>query len=69
MHFLSPVQALHYSCLKEQELFCQYDFKILKFGCPGDLLTLLNVVSDDKILPTTYGELRPPLGKHRLKVG
>lgn len=25
--------------------------------------------SDEKILPTTYGELRPPLGKHRLKVG
>ncbi|XP_004291712.1 PREDICTED: serine/threonine-protein phosphatase 6 regulatory subunit 3 isoform X1 [Fragaria vesca subsp. vesca] len=34
----------------------------------GDLLTLLNVASDEKILPTTYGELRPPLGKHRLKV-
>lgn len=30
---------------------------------------LLNVLSDDKILPTTYGELKPPLGKHRLKVG
>lgn len=29
---------------------------------------LLNVQSDEKILPTTYGELRPPLGKHRLKV-
>ena len=36
--------------------------------CAGDLLMLLNVSSDDKILPTTYGELRPPLGKHRLKV-
>ena len=35
----------------------------------GDLLMLLNVSSDEKILPTTYGELRPPLGKHRLKVG
>lgn len=35
----------------------------------GDLLTLLNVSSDGNILPTTYGELRPPLGKHRLKVG
>ncbi|XP_062171213.1 uncharacterized protein LOC133876998 isoform X1 [Alnus glutinosa] len=34
----------------------------------GDLLTLLNVSSDEKILPTTYGELRPPLGKHRLKI-
>ncbi|OVA10131.1 SIT4 phosphatase-associated protein family [Macleaya cordata] len=33
----------------------------------GDLLMLLNVCSDDKVLPTTYGELRPPLGKHRLK--
>lgn len=35
----------------------------------GDLLMLLNVSSDEKILPATYGELRPPLGKHRLKVG
>ncbi|KAB2089137.1 hypothetical protein ES319_A03G041300v1 [Gossypium barbadense] len=34
----------------------------------GDLLMLLNVLSDEKLLPTTYGELRPPLGKHRLKV-
>ncbi|KAL3849445.1 hypothetical protein ACJIZ3_011327 [Penstemon smallii] len=34
----------------------------------GELLLLLNVSSDDKILPTTYGELRPPLGKHRLKI-
>lgn len=34
----------------------------------GDLVKLLNVTSDEKILPTTYGELRPPLGKHRLKV-
>ncbi|XVE59091.1 hypothetical protein DITRI_Ditri05aG0017300 [Diplodiscus trichospermus] len=34
----------------------------------GDLLILLNVSSDEKILPTTYGELRPPLGKHRLKI-
>lgn len=34
----------------------------------GDLLMLLNVLSDENFLPTTYGELRPPLGKHRLKV-
>lgn len=34
----------------------------------GDLLMLLNVSSDEKILPTTYGELKPPLGKHRLKI-
>ncbi|PKI63854.1 hypothetical protein CRG98_015737 [Punica granatum] len=34
----------------------------------GDLLMLLNVSSDQKILPTTFGELRPPLGKHRLKI-
>ncbi|XP_057526692.1 uncharacterized protein LOC130805885 [Amaranthus tricolor] len=34
----------------------------------GDLLKLLNVSSDEKILPTPYGELRPPLGKHRLKI-
>ncbi|KAJ9558882.1 hypothetical protein OSB04_013496 [Centaurea solstitialis] len=34
----------------------------------GDLLTLLNVSLDEKILPTTYGQLKPPLGKHRLKI-
>ncbi|MCO5608720.1 hypothetical protein L7F22_062935 [Adiantum nelumboides] len=34
----------------------------------GGLLKLLNVEGDDKILPTTYGELRPPLGSHRLKI-
>ncbi|GLU11817.1 hypothetical protein SLE2022_285370 [Rubroshorea leprosula] len=34
----------------------------------GDLLMLLSVSSDEKILPTTYGELRPPLGNHRLKI-
>ncbi|KAK9676713.1 hypothetical protein RND81_11G094800 [Saponaria officinalis] len=34
----------------------------------GDLLNLLIVNSDENILPTTYGELRPPLGKHRLKI-
>ncbi|XP_010689536.2 uncharacterized protein LOC104903229 [Beta vulgaris subsp. vulgaris] len=34
----------------------------------GDLLMLLNVTSDENILPTPYGELRPPLGKHRLKI-
>uniref|UniRef100_A0A7N1A0A7 SIT4 phosphatase-associated family protein n=1 Tax=Kalanchoe fedtschenkoi TaxID=63787 RepID=A0A7N1A0A7_KALFE len=34
----------------------------------GDLLMLLNVSSDDTVLPTTYGELKPPLGKHRLKI-
>ncbi|KAM3376170.1 hypothetical protein P3S68_014884 [Capsicum galapagoense] len=33
-----------------------------------DLLKMLNISSDDKILPTTYGELRPPLGKHCLKI-
>ncbi|KAL4302845.1 hypothetical protein GQ457_10G011260 [Hibiscus cannabinus] len=40
----------------------------IQFVCSGDLLLLLNVPSDDKILHTTYGELRPPLGKHRLKI-
>ncbi|CAF2283056.1 BnaA04g16410D [Brassica napus] len=34
----------------------------------GDMLMLLSVASDSKVLPTTYGELRPPLGKHRLKI-
>lgn len=34
----------------------------------GDLLNLLDVSSDERALPTTYGELRPPLGTHRLKI-
>ncbi|XAR59748.1 hypothetical protein NMG60_11015703 [Bertholletia excelsa] len=34
----------------------------------GDLLKLLNVSADESVMPTTYGELRPPLGKHRLKI-
>uniref|UniRef100_A0A7N0RDC2 SIT4 phosphatase-associated family protein n=1 Tax=Kalanchoe fedtschenkoi TaxID=63787 RepID=A0A7N0RDC2_KALFE len=34
----------------------------------GDLLVLLNVSSDERVLLTTYGVLRPPLGKHRLKI-
>jgi serine/threonine-protein phosphatase 6 regulatory subunit 3 len=34
----------------------------------GDFVALLNVTSDEKILPTTYGQLRPPLGSHRLKI-
>ncbi|KAI3929048.1 hypothetical protein MKX01_029577 [Papaver californicum] len=34
----------------------------------GDLLTLLSTTSDETFLPTTYGSLRPPLGKHRLKI-
>ncbi|KAK1435141.1 hypothetical protein QVD17_00901 [Tagetes erecta] len=34
----------------------------------SDLLILLNISLDEKILPTTYGQLKPPLGKHRLKI-
>ncbi|KAL1201932.1 hypothetical protein V5N11_014890 [Cardamine amara subsp. amara] len=34
----------------------------------SDLLRLLTVASDSTVLSTTYGELRPPLGKHRLKI-
>ncbi|KAM0827844.1 hypothetical protein ACQ4PT_067920 [Festuca glaucescens] len=34
----------------------------------GDLLKLLDVSSAESILPTTYGSLQPPLGKHRLKI-
>lgn len=34
----------------------------------GDLLKLLDIASSENVLPTTYGCLRPPLGKHRLKV-
>ncbi|KAG6548720.1 hypothetical protein Mapa_009875 [Marchantia paleacea] len=34
----------------------------------GDLLNILDVSSDENVLPTTYGQLRPPLGIHRLKI-
>ncbi|KAE9620558.1 putative SIT4 phosphatase-associated protein family [Lupinus albus] len=34
----------------------------------GELVVLLDVSSDEKVLPTTYGELKPPLGRHRLKI-
>ncbi|CAN6327010.1 unnamed protein product [Urochloa humidicola] len=34
----------------------------------GDLLKLLDITSSENVLPTTYGCLRPPLGKHRLKI-
>ncbi|GAB2248108.1 hypothetical protein Droror1_Dr00007990 [Drosera rotundifolia] len=34
----------------------------------GPLLELLNVSSEGTVLPTTYGKLQPPLGKHRLKI-
>lgn len=34
----------------------------------GDLLKLLDITSSENVLPTTYGSLCPPLGKHRLKV-
>ncbi|KAK3026808.1 hypothetical protein RJ639_041880 [Escallonia herrerae] len=34
----------------------------------GNLLKLLDVSSAENVLPTTYGKLQPPLGKHRLKI-
>ncbi|CAA0832289.1 SIT4 phosphatase-associated family protein [Striga hermonthica] len=34
----------------------------------GDLLKLLDTSSEDHSLLTTYGKLRPPFGKHRLKI-
>uniref|UniRef100_A0A0D3GBK3 DNA damage-binding protein 1 n=1 Tax=Oryza barthii TaxID=65489 RepID=A0A0D3GBK3_9ORYZ len=34
----------------------------------GDLLKLLDISSAENVLPTTYGCLQPPLGKHRLKI-
>ncbi|XAR59364.1 hypothetical protein NMG60_11015182 [Bertholletia excelsa] len=37
-------------------------------GCIGDLLKLLEISSEENLLPTTYGKLHPPLGKHRLKI-
>ena len=35
---------------------------------PGELLKLLDVSTSEDVLPTAYGRLQPPLGKHRLKV-
>ncbi|KAL5977133.1 hypothetical protein ACLOJK_021475 [Asimina triloba] len=37
-------------------------------GSLGDLLELLDVSLGETVLPTTYGKLQPPLGKHRLKI-
>lgn len=37
-------------------------------GNLGNLLKLLNFSSTEVTLPTTYGKLQPPLGKHRLKI-
>ncbi|CAO2165336.1 unnamed protein product [Urochloa humidicola] len=34
----------------------------------GNLLKLLDTCAAENVLPTTYGCLRPPLGKHRLKI-
>ncbi|PWZ33562.1 Serine/threonine-protein phosphatase 6 regulatory subunit 2 [Zea mays] len=34
----------------------------------GNLLKLLDTSATESVLPTTYGSLRPPLGKHRLKI-
>uniref|UniRef100_A0A453EZ97 Uncharacterized protein n=1 Tax=Aegilops tauschii subsp. strangulata TaxID=200361 RepID=A0A453EZ97_AEGTS len=34
----------------------------------GNLLNLLDTSTAENVLPTTYGCLRPPLGKHRLKI-
>ncbi|CAO2208504.1 unnamed protein product [Urochloa humidicola] len=34
----------------------------------GNLLNLLDTSAAENVLPTTYGCLRPPLGKHRLKI-
>ncbi|CAA2956888.1 serine threonine- phosphatase 6 regulatory subunit 3 [Olea europaea subsp. europaea] len=34
----------------------------------GDILKLLELSSEDRVLLTTYGKLQPPLGKHRLKI-
>ncbi|CAO2190828.1 unnamed protein product [Urochloa humidicola] len=34
----------------------------------GNLLKLLDTFASENVLPTTYGCLRPPLGKHRLKI-
>ncbi|XP_034596298.1 uncharacterized protein [Setaria viridis] len=34
----------------------------------GNLLMLLDTSAAENVLPTTYGCLRPPLGKHRLKI-
>ncbi|XP_047947956.1 serine/threonine-protein phosphatase 6 regulatory subunit 3-like [Salvia hispanica] len=34
----------------------------------GDLLKLLDISWEERVLLTTYGKLQPPLGKHRLKI-
>lgn len=41
---------------------------VFGFVSVGDLLAVLDVSTNEKMLPTTYGRLQPPLGIHRLKV-
>jgi hypothetical protein len=53
-----------------ETLYCLFEVTY-QYTCNlilGDLLKLLDITSSENVLPTTYGCLRPPLGKHRLKV-
>lgn len=60
---------LFHTSFSNQGLCIQWSSVIyIFFFSADDLLMLLTVASDSTVLPTTYGELRPPLGKHRLKV-
>lgn len=66
LHRLPKLEAYVIQQLHDWEQL--YGLRNAEPGCTGDLLKVLDVEGDDKLLQTTYGELHPPLGTHRLKV-
>ncbi|KAJ4979795.1 hypothetical protein NE237_010575 [Protea cynaroides] len=64
-HLISSLRSQH---LYEPSVPVSHETVSAMLPKLGDLLMLLDVSSDEKVLQSTYGELRPPLGKHRLKI-
>ncbi|XP_074558374.1 uncharacterized protein LOC141814331 isoform X2 [Curcuma longa] len=65
---LSSYQAFRSQLNHGSFITPSYDTVVGMLERLGDLLILLDVSSLDSALPTTYGKLQPPLGKHRLKI-
>lgn len=68
LNWICRIYVLHVLSNLDSSLHCPLYEQDFLSSTAGDMLMLLSVASDSKVLPTTYGELRPPLGKHRLKV-
>lgn len=67
---INSIPCLHYTVCHG---FARSNFFFEIYCCSwhtfvGNLLNLLDTSAAENVLPTTYGCLRPPLGKHRLKV-